>query len=222
MASGGRRSKHRSRSRYAHIGRLYDLVSLERPLYRRPRRQLMAMLGPLAGATVVDVGCGTGLNLRSLQHIVGPTGRIVGIDASASMLDTARRRIRRAGWTNIALIHAPLEELVPSLATAQIPLDEITAVVATFVVSILDDDVDFWRAIDAIATLRPVLVAVADLGDATGSGPLRRAALRALAVLGGSRLDVRPWADLAARTTDVEQATRLGGHVHLAVGRIDC
>jgi demethylmenaquinone methyltransferase/2-methoxy-6-polyprenyl-1,4-benzoquinol methylase len=207
--------------RYAHIGRVYDLISLERPLYGRARRQLMRMLGPLAGGTVVDVGCGTGLNLPGLQRIVGPTGRIVGIDASASMLDTARRRVRRTGWTNVVLIHATVEELVPALAAAHMSLEEIAAVVATFVVSILDDDSDFWSAIDEISTIRPILVALADVGDATEAGCAGRAVLRALGVLGGAQLEVRPWADLAARASCVEQAIRFAGHVHLAVGRVD-
>jgi S-adenosylmethionine-diacylgycerolhomoserine-N-methlytransferase len=181
----------------------------------------MWMLGPLAGATVVDAGCGTGLNLAGLQQIVGPTGRIVGVDASASMLDTARRRIRRTGWNNVVLIRAPVDELVEALTAAEIPLEEIAAVVATFVVSILDDDIGFWRAIDKIATIRPILLALADLGDATGTGPIRRAALRTLAALGGAKLDVQPWADLAARASRVEQAIRLAGHIHLTVGCID-
>ena len=45
--------------RYAHVGRLYDLVSVEPLLYRRPRQRLGELLGPIPGATVVDVGCGT-------------------------------------------------------------------------------------------------------------------------------------------------------------------
>ena len=37
----------------------------------------------------LDVGCGTGLCLPLLRHKVGPSGTIVGIDASAQMLEVA-------------------------------------------------------------------------------------------------------------------------------------
>ncbi|MBA3605706.1 MAG: ubiquinone biosynthesis protein, partial [Acidimicrobiia bacterium] len=46
------------RDRYGLAGRLYDVVSLEPLLYRRPRARLLELLGPLPGATVVDIGCG--------------------------------------------------------------------------------------------------------------------------------------------------------------------
>ena len=60
------------------------------------------------GATVLDVGCGTGLCLPLLQHKVGPTGAIIGIDASEQMLRVAADRIAEHGWDNVALIAAPV------------------------------------------------------------------------------------------------------------------
>lgn len=216
----GRPTGSRSRRRYAHIGPLYDLVSFERLLYRRPRRELMAMLGPLPGGTVIDVGCGTGLNLSELRRLVGTTGRIIGVDASASMLAVAGRRVRAAGWTNVTLIDAQVEDLPGVLGTAEAPIVGVAAVVATFVVSILEHDTEFWRVVDQLAAVRPVRVALADLGHATRAGPVRRAVLHGLAVLGGAHLDVRPWADLALRAGDVDEAIDLAGHVRLAVGTV--
>lgn len=44
------------------------------------------------GETVLDVGCGCGASVVSLAHVVGATGRVVGIDISEPMLGLARRR----------------------------------------------------------------------------------------------------------------------------------
>ncbi len=43
------------------------------------------------GARVLDVACGTGVFGRLAAHVVGPDGRVVGIDPSAIALSTARR-----------------------------------------------------------------------------------------------------------------------------------
>lgn len=45
---------------------------------------------PAAGATVLDVACGTGIGARVASRIVGPTGRVVGLDANEGMLEIAR------------------------------------------------------------------------------------------------------------------------------------
>jgi ubiquinone/menaquinone biosynthesis C-methylase UbiE len=45
-------------------------------------------LGP--GATVLDIACGTGAFARAFADRVEPGGRVIGLDASPSMLDRAR------------------------------------------------------------------------------------------------------------------------------------
>ena len=43
------------------------------------------------GMTVLDVGCGTGAMTRGIAEIVGPTGRVVGIDSNQALIDKARQ-----------------------------------------------------------------------------------------------------------------------------------
>jgi ubiquinone/menaquinone biosynthesis C-methylase UbiE len=62
------------------------------------------------GDTVLDVGCGTGLCHPLLQEKIGPTGTIIGIDASAQMLKVAVDRVTENGWNNVQLITAPVAE----------------------------------------------------------------------------------------------------------------
>ena len=76
----------------------------------RRRRPTGSSLPVRLGDTVLDVGCGTGLCLPGLQHKIGPTGKIVGIDASIDMLDIAAKRVADNGWNNVTLVTAPIED----------------------------------------------------------------------------------------------------------------
>lgn len=73
-------------------------------LHGRRRAAEALKLGP--SSEVLEVGCGTGLNFRYLLERLDPSrGRLVGLDFSRDMLDRARRRTEREGWTNVELIH---------------------------------------------------------------------------------------------------------------------
>ncbi len=204
--------------RYAHLGRIYDLISLEPLLYRGPRQRLGELLGPIPGATVVDVGCGTGLNLGWLHEAVSPGGRVVGVDASESMLAAARRRIRRHDWSGVEVVLGDVVEpdkLADALSSAGATPD---AFVATFVLSLLGDDGGFWTTLDRAANSRLVHVAIADLGAATDGPRPVRAVLDAMAALGGGRRTREPWRQLARRDSATVHETSRLGHVHLACG----
>lgn len=47
----------------------------------------------LEGATVLDLGCGTGRDAYMLAKLVGPNGRVIGLDMTDEQLDVARRHI---------------------------------------------------------------------------------------------------------------------------------
>ena len=47
---------------------------------------------PLTDAQrILALGCGTGIEVRALKRLIGPTTTIIGIDHSAALIDTARR-----------------------------------------------------------------------------------------------------------------------------------
>lgn len=50
------------------------------------------------GATVLDVGCGTGIDTIALASLVGPRGRVLGIDSDAGMVVDANERAKQQGF----------------------------------------------------------------------------------------------------------------------------
>jgi demethylmenaquinone methyltransferase/2-methoxy-6-polyprenyl-1,4-benzoquinol methylase len=97
---------------YRRTARFYDAaVWMYRLAGVHHHRQLaVAALALRPGDTVVDMACGTGLNLGLLHAAVGPAGRIVGVDLSDAMLERARARGADAGWENVELVEANLSE----------------------------------------------------------------------------------------------------------------
>jgi len=59
-------------------------------------------IAPLAlGATVVDIGCGAGMDLLLAARAVGPSGRAIGIDMTDAMAERARAGARALGLDNV-------------------------------------------------------------------------------------------------------------------------
>ncbi|HET9017767.1 MAG TPA: methyltransferase domain-containing protein [Thermomicrobiaceae bacterium] len=56
------------------------------------KREALAALALRPGSHVLDVGCGAGDDARALAELVGPAGRVVGVDPSAAMIAEAQRR----------------------------------------------------------------------------------------------------------------------------------
>ncbi len=93
---------YRKRARsYDVTAQLYYLIGVREWMYRR---RAVDALSLARGDTVVEIGCGTGLNFALLQEAVGPEGRIIGVDLTDAMLDKARQRVADAGWTNVDLV----------------------------------------------------------------------------------------------------------------------
>jgi demethylmenaquinone methyltransferase/2-methoxy-6-polyprenyl-1,4-benzoquinol methylase len=66
------------------------------------RRQALRRAGVSTGMTVLDVACGTGLVAREACAIVGPQGKVVGIDPSERMLERAQRSLNITALSGVA------------------------------------------------------------------------------------------------------------------------
>ena len=71
------------------------LASYERRISRGIRpfgEAALAAVAPKAGEQGLDVGCGTGETTADLAQAVGPGGKMMGLDISQPLIDTARAR----------------------------------------------------------------------------------------------------------------------------------
>lgn len=69
------------------------------------------LAGIPAGAVVLDLGCGAGLDALVASRRAGPLGKVHGVDFSESMLERAHRAAAEAGAENIELHRADAERL---------------------------------------------------------------------------------------------------------------
>jgi len=88
----------------------YDITSrlYPAPGYPQQAQRIRAVqaLGLRPGDTVIDIACGTGLNFQLIEQVIGPDGRLVGVDMTDAMLAQAQDRIAANGWGNVSLVQA--------------------------------------------------------------------------------------------------------------------
>ncbi|HVW35604.1 MAG TPA: methyltransferase domain-containing protein [Acidimicrobiia bacterium] len=89
------------------IAHLYDSGWAQRALYTALQDRAFAELRVLRPASVLDVGCGTGIFADRLDREVAPGG-VTGCDLSTGMLAQAAGRTHRVGWVRGDSAHLPL------------------------------------------------------------------------------------------------------------------
>ena len=102
----------------------------------------MASLRP--GETVVDLGCGGGLDVFLAARAVGPTGRAIGIDMTPAMIDRARRNAQ--GMHNVEFHLSTIDKL-------PLPDASVDCVISNCVINLAEDKAAVFR--DVFRVLRP-------------------------------------------------------------------
>ena len=70
------------------------------------------MLGPInTGDIVVDIGSGSGIDALIASKLVGPSGRVVGIDMTPEMLSKAQAGAKEMGAANVEFRKGLVEDL---------------------------------------------------------------------------------------------------------------
>lgn len=116
---------------YDYVVRLFDFFSLFGFNISGWRMKAISALNLQPGDTVVDLGCGTGLNFQLLHQAVTSTGKIFAVDLSDAMLDQARQIIALNKWTNIQLICADAAQFM-------FP-PKVNAIVSTYTLTLVPD-----------------------------------------------------------------------------------
>jgi demethylmenaquinone methyltransferase/2-methoxy-6-polyprenyl-1,4-benzoquinol methylase len=181
---------------YDRIARFYSGLApifLIRPKFRR---KAVTRLQLKPGDVVLEVGCGTGLNLPLLVDAVGSSGVVIGIDASSGMLERARALVAQNGWQNVRLLEQD---------ASQLDIDrELDAVLFSLSYSVLPDPQPaLARSWERLRGGGRLVVFDGTLPANTLGRALRPFASLLIKITPGNA-DTHPWDDLAALSSPVE------------------
>src|SRR6266436_4915361 len=82
--------------------------------------EVLDALAPAPGQTFVDATVGAGGHARLLAERLGPTGRLIGLDQDAGMLDLARPRLQGLSVTLFQGNFDQLSEILRDLGLAAV------------------------------------------------------------------------------------------------------
>lgn len=146
-----------------HKSRVYDMLA--GPFVRRSDTPILNVAEVSAGDSVLDIGTGPGYLARAAALRVGPTGRGVGLDASAEMIARATDRAAR-DKSGATFVHAGAQEM---------PFEdgEFDAVVSRLAMHHLPGDIKGLAITEVARVLKPGgRMVLADLASSTTAGML--------------------------------------------------
>lgn len=98
------------------------------------------------GEVVVDLGCGGGMDVFLAARKVGATGRVIGIDMTAEMLERARAGQQKLGLNNVEFFQTTIDRL-------PLPDNSVDCVISNCVINLVPDKLAVFREI--LRVLKP-------------------------------------------------------------------
>jgi ubiquinone/menaquinone biosynthesis C-methylase UbiE len=178
------------------------------------RKRAIHSLALNQGDTVVDLGCGTGLNFSFLQEQVGPRGRIIGVDLTDAMLDQANTRIAAQDSSNV--------ELVKSDVAGYVFPASVNGILSTFALTLVPEfDEVIRNGAEALQTGKRFVIL--DFKRPSGWFMDKAAPLLAKLLTGpfGGTIDMasrKPWQSLDKYLNRVEFTNLYFGGAYIAAG----
>jgi len=137
---------------YDVIAPIYD--GAIRSVYLPYRKKAVQSLRLQPGQTVLDLGCGSGLNFELIMESIGAQGTLIGVDFSAKMLERAQETVASHGWKNVYLLEKDARQLdlrsLDSLVGHSVQVDRILCTLGLSVFPAWEDV--FERSFDLLAS----------------------------------------------------------------------
>ena len=179
------------------------------------RKRAIQSLALNHGDTVVDLGCGTGLNFTLLQEQVGPRGRIIGVDLTDAMLVEADARIAAHAWSNV--------ELVKSDVAVYIFPSAVDGILSTFALTLVPEFDEVVR--NGASALRPgKRFVILDFKRPSGWFMNKAAPVLAALLTGpfGGTVEMasrKPWLSIEKDLSLIQFTSLYRGGAYIAVGQ---
>jgi len=173
----------------------------------------LAVADPNPGETVLDLGSGGGIDVLLSAARVGRAGRVYGLDASADMVDLARRNADEAQATNVEFLLGSIEDI-------PLPTQSVDVVISNCVVNLSSDKPAVFA--EAFLVLRPCgRVGISDVIATDDSSPATR--MQAAQRVGGVAgvLTISEYQNVLATSgfagVSIERTADHGDGVHSAI-----
>lgn len=98
------------------------------------------------GETVLDLGSGGGIDCFLAAKMVGPDGKVLGVDMTPEMIDLANKNREKVGATNVEFRHGEIESL-------PVDSDTVDVIISNCVINLSPDKDAVFR--EAFRVLRP-------------------------------------------------------------------
>lgn len=98
------------------------------------------------GENVLDLGSGGGIDCFLAAKLVGPGGKVVGLDMTTEMIDLARKNADRIGADNVEFHHGEMEHI-------PLPDDSVDVIISNCVINLSPDKDAVFS--EAFRVLRP-------------------------------------------------------------------
>jgi ubiquinone/menaquinone biosynthesis C-methylase UbiE len=79
------------------------------PEFQQYKTTILEMMKPQPGSITADLGCGLGFDVRRLARLVGSEGRSIGVDASLTLIESARAASE--GFPAVEFIQGDIQSL---------------------------------------------------------------------------------------------------------------
>lgn len=98
----------------------------------RTVRDMLALLAPSTGARVLDVGSGSGWTTALLAELVGPTGRVRGVELEPELVRRAAKALGPWAWASVQPatpdvvgdpVNGPYDAILVSADASDVPRD---------------------------------------------------------------------------------------------------